>query len=110
MSDERRTPLWPWIVVLLVGLPVLYIASFGPACWWLSKCKIPDPHLDYDEPLDIPHDLAPHAPHVYWPMGWLAAFGPRPISRLLFWYATAGGQQLVALPCDRDGNLSVSPP
>jgi hypothetical protein len=32
MSDERK-PLWPWIVVLLIGLPVLYVASFGPACW-----------------------------------------------------------------------------
>jgi hypothetical protein len=32
MSDERR-PLWPWIVALLLGLPVLYVASFGPACW-----------------------------------------------------------------------------
>ena len=32
MSDERK-PLWPWIVALLIGLPVLYVASFGPACW-----------------------------------------------------------------------------
>ena len=32
MIDERK-PLWPWIATLLIGLPVLYLASFGPACW-----------------------------------------------------------------------------
>jgi len=32
MSDERR-PLWPWNAALLIGLPVLYVALFGPACW-----------------------------------------------------------------------------
>ena len=34
MGDERKKAgVWPWIVGLLVGLPVLYVASFGPACW-----------------------------------------------------------------------------
>jgi hypothetical protein len=35
MSDKRKA-LWPWIVALLIGLPVLYVASFGPAfsVWW----------------------------------------------------------------------------
>jgi hypothetical protein len=32
MNDERK-PVWPWNVALLIGLPVLYVASFGPACW-----------------------------------------------------------------------------
>ena len=32
MSDERK-PVWPWIVAPLIGLPVLYVVSFGPACW-----------------------------------------------------------------------------
>jgi len=36
MSDERKTALWPWIAALLVGLPVLYVASFGPVCWAFS--------------------------------------------------------------------------
>ena len=30
---EHKNPVWPWIVALLIGLPVLYVASFGPACW-----------------------------------------------------------------------------
>jgi len=32
MSDDRKRPLWPWIVALLIGLPVVYLLSFGPAC------------------------------------------------------------------------------
>jgi hypothetical protein len=32
MSDEHRS-VWPWVIALLIGLPMLYIASFGPACW-----------------------------------------------------------------------------
>ena len=31
MNGDRKTLGWPWIVALLVGLPVLYVASFGPA-------------------------------------------------------------------------------
>jgi hypothetical protein len=36
MDDERR-PLWPWIAALLIGLPALYVLSFGPACWISSR-------------------------------------------------------------------------
>jgi hypothetical protein len=32
MSEQRKS-IWPWIVALLIGLPLLYVASFGPACW-----------------------------------------------------------------------------
>jgi hypothetical protein len=111
MATDRKKPgVAFWATVVVVGVLMAYPLSFGPACWWFSKCKVPQAHLDYNETFDIPRDLAPHAPQAYWPMGWLAAHGPVPISRLLFWYATAGGQQLVALPCDRDGNLSVSSP
>ena len=33
MSDERRISVWPWAAAVLLGLPVIYVASFGPACW-----------------------------------------------------------------------------
>ena len=33
MTDDRKTPVWPWIVALLIGLPVLYVASIGPSFW-----------------------------------------------------------------------------
>src|SRR5262245_45994825 len=35
MSDER-TPVGSWIAALLIGLPVLYPLSSGPACWRVS--------------------------------------------------------------------------
>jgi len=40
MTDDRKKPLWPWIVALVVGLPVLYVASFGPACWLTGWCEL----------------------------------------------------------------------
>jgi hypothetical protein len=36
MSEARKNAVGPWIAALLVGLPVVYVASFGPACWWFS--------------------------------------------------------------------------
>ena len=32
MSEERKKPVWQWIIGLLVMAPVLYVASFGPVC------------------------------------------------------------------------------
>ena len=41
MSEERKPRVWPLVAALLIGLPVLYFASFAPACWlwkreWIS--------------------------------------------------------------------------
>ena len=41
MDDDRKRPLWPWIVALLIGLPVMYVASFGPACWLEDRALLP---------------------------------------------------------------------
>lgn len=40
MSEERKTPVWPWVVALLIGLPVVYVASFGPACHLLANDRV----------------------------------------------------------------------
>jgi hypothetical protein len=32
MREVRKKPNGPWIVVLLIGLTVLYVASFWPVC------------------------------------------------------------------------------
>ncbi len=37
MSGERRKAVWPWVVFLPVWLPILYAASFGPACWLADR-------------------------------------------------------------------------
>jgi len=39
--DSRSRPLWPILTVALIGLPVLYVASFGPACWLASRGWLP---------------------------------------------------------------------
>jgi hypothetical protein len=36
MSEERKPIVWPWIAGAVL-LPVLYVASFGPACWLASS-------------------------------------------------------------------------
>jgi hypothetical protein len=33
MSEKAKRPVWPWIVVLLITVPIVYGFSFGPACW-----------------------------------------------------------------------------
>jgi hypothetical protein len=37
MTEERKQHLWPWIVAVLIALPVLYVASFGPVCWLANR-------------------------------------------------------------------------
>jgi hypothetical protein len=41
MRDERK-PVWPWIVAVLIGLPVLYVGLLGPA-FWLADLGLPSP-------------------------------------------------------------------
>ncbi len=34
MGEQRKkSHVWHWTVALLIGLPVLYVLSFPPACW-----------------------------------------------------------------------------
>lgn len=34
---NRRERWTKWTLAAVVSLPVLYVASFGPACWWMAK-------------------------------------------------------------------------
>src|SRR5262245_8059901 len=36
-TDKQQKPGWPFWTSIAVLLPVLYVASFGPACWWDSR-------------------------------------------------------------------------
>ena len=62
MSEERK-PVWPWIVVLLVGLPVLYALSGAPADILATKIGKPE-WLD----------MAGRA--FYAPLAWMLTNGP----------------------------------
>jgi hypothetical protein len=60
--SENCKRLAAWIVALLIGLPVLYVASFGPVCWLAEREIIPI-----------------RAVEVCRPLAWLAARCPDPV-------------------------------
>jgi hypothetical protein len=38
MGEERKkSGVWPWIAATLIGLPLLYVLSFPPACWLTAR-------------------------------------------------------------------------
>jgi len=88
MSDDRKTPLWPWIMALLMWLPVLYVLSFGPACWIVSRTK-----PRYFVPL------------IYFPIGRLALDGPQSIGSAIYKYALVGmpSHSQVGIPASFSG-------
>lgn len=71
--DKRRCT-WPWIVAVFVGVPVQYVASFGPACWAVDRDWIPP------RPIAI----------AYWPCIIAALSGTAPdfVSETVWWWAT----------------------
>src|SRR5262245_17837171 len=54
MSDDRKTPLWPWIVALVIGLPVMYAALSGPLSWMRRSWLFGNPVAEWcDRPFEI---------------------------------------------------------
>jgi hypothetical protein len=103
-SDRKKPSVAFWAIVVVVVFLVAYPLSFGPACWWVSRSA--DPELVSWSVLGAAPE--PRAPGIYWPIGWLAENGPRPLSRFICWYATAW-KRGVYLPADRDGNNWLRP-
>lgn len=72
--DKTRGPLMllassrkfrRWTAGLLIGVPLIYVASFGPACWWFaaSAREVPGgPAIGND---------AAVVSRAYWPIGWI---------------------------------------
>lgn len=90
---------------MLVALPVLYVASFGPACWWIvGECSLRTGFANA-----IAARKAASSPPfrtVYWPIGWLAQNGPDALTNAITWYATRRCDSVI-LPCDRRGDNCV---
>ena len=89
-----------WTTIALIVLPVVYPISFGPACWWFAK----EPTLW----VGCVGTRPKVAPHIYWPIGWLAEIGPRPVHDAIYWYATPRNGR-VLLPSDRSGAKLSAP-
>ena len=74
MSDARKIRVWPWIVAVLIGLPVLYVASFGPFLWMANHGFIPSA-------------MFATAEMAYAPMFWARWDSPDAIHKPVEWYA-----------------------
>jgi len=81
MSDCKPRPLWPLVTAALFGLPVLYVASFGPAAWILG----------YATRHGRGNDLAGVVFWIYSPLVWLVDNGPEPIAEAILWYGQLFG-------------------
>jgi hypothetical protein len=74
---EVRKPVWPSIVAFLIGLPVLYVASFGPACWVTSHATVGIPVVNV----------------VYLPMMWTYDVSPESGRKAIMWYSRIGAAE-----------------
>jgi hypothetical protein len=60
MSDDRKKPFWPWIVILLIGLSVLYAASSGPLSWMRRSWLFGNSVAEWcDRPFELAEERAP---------------------------------------------------
>jgi hypothetical protein len=69
---NRRERWAKWTAVAVVGLPVLYVLSFGPACWMADGTEAADPLLWT----------------FYSPIEWVYYHAPRPVRDAIERYAT----------------------
>ena len=81
MIIRKPRPLWPLLTAALIGLPVLYVASFGPACWLFNAA------MDQGWPVEGSL-LQRFLLALYAPVLRLEANGPEPIATALEWYAS----------------------
>ena len=96
MPPDRKHPsaaFWATVVVV-VGL--LYIASFGPACWWWSE----------DRYMNVSGEHRRMVSRFYVPIGWTMQYGPRPVAHWLGCYATLHAP-FVVVPCKWNGREGV---
>lgn len=74
MSDYRKKPLWPWIVAVMIGLPVLYVLSWAPAELLVMK-------------MGEPEWLVVSGKAFYAPLAWLQYHIPEPVNE---WHQAYG--------------------
>jgi hypothetical protein len=65
----------------IASLPLFYLLSFGPACWWFSP-----PTMVQTSGTIIERGV--RAPSFFWPVGWLVMHCPSRLSSAINWYAT----------------------
>jgi hypothetical protein len=107
MRDDSKRPIWPWIVALLIGLPVLYVASFGPACWMTAQ---PWHNAINNDGYDMP----PRWMQIYRPFGMIMNQSASPLKTAVIWWATLGVKRtstaVVPYGIGRHDRAAASPP
>jgi hypothetical protein len=101
---NRRERWAKWTGAAVAGLPVLYVASFGPACWWFSTDNPPGSTWPrYGDIVTLSSAGSKYVPKVYWPLASAAQHGPRWLRESIDWYATLHGGK-IAVPSNWAGN------
>ena len=94
MTDRKKPGVAFWATVMMVVVLVAYPLSFGPACWWLS------------EPIEMiafSYQNTRQIPGAYWPIAWAAKHGPKPLQRMITWFAKGGRDAIYYMQVDGDG-------
>jgi hypothetical protein len=74
---NRRERWAKWTQAAVVGVPMLYVLSFGPAMWMLDRGI-------------LPAQSGSAVGCVYYPIVHGLTEGPRPIRKTIEWYANLG--------------------
>jgi|GEM_PF-1100265 len=83
---NRRERWAKWTLAATVGLPVLYVLSFGPACWYIAGTSIYIPGASIHKP-------HPWFGFVYLPIGVFVGQEPQYIRPAACWYGQLGAPE-----------------
>jgi hypothetical protein len=79
---NRRERWAKWTLAATLALPVLYVASFGPACWIMASASEDDPY--HESLIGTVFDF------TYWPIGRCADEQVWQIDTAVVWYGELG--------------------
>jgi hypothetical protein len=96
---NRRERWAKWVLaVTIFSMPVLYVLSFGPACWWMAKTV---PEFPGGPPVGA---NAAYLSKSYWPIGWVAHRYPSLRPMLAAYSRLLGQRTAVLVPISGSGN------
>jgi hypothetical protein len=98
MTDRKKPGGSFWATVVLV-VPLLYVASFGPACWMTAR------------KLGAEDRKAHPVMTAYFPLGYIGQHGPRALRDAIFRYAWigVGRDKYILLVSNPDGSQYLPP-
>ncbi|HEY3965283.1 MAG TPA: hypothetical protein VGM05_12080 [Planctomycetaceae bacterium] len=97
VNRRERWAKWT-LAATIFSIPVLYVVSFGPACWWIAKTVPEFP----GGPLVGTN--AAYLSKAYWPIGWVADRYPNLRPMLAAYSRALGKRTAVLLPISGSGN------